>query len=129
MSANLSREDVIKAIGDMPVIELVKLIEEMEEKFGVSAAQAVAVAAPAGGATPGEAAAAEKTEFTVKLTGFGDKKINVIKTIRVLTNLALKEAKDLVEGVPSVIKENVAKEEADKIKEEIEKAGGTVSVE
>jgi len=129
MSTNLNREEVIKAIGDMPVMELVKLIEEMEDKFNVSAAQAVAVAAPAAGAEGAGAAAAEKTEFTVKLTSFGDKKIGVIKVVRSLTGLPLKEAKDLVEGVPSVLKENVSKEDADEIKKSIEEAGGAVSVE
>jgi len=128
MATTISREDVLNAIAEMSVMDVVELVKEMEEKFGVSAAQAVAVAAPAAGAGA-SAAAEEKTEFTVKLEGFGDSKINVIKAIRAITTLALKEAKDLVESAPSVIKENVSKEDADKIKQEIEKAGGTVSVE
>ncbi len=122
----ISKEDILEAISQMTVMEVVELISAMEEKFGVSAASAVAaVAAPsAAEATPVE----EQTEFTVTLTGFGDKKVNVIKTVRGLTGLGLKEAKDLVEGVPSVVKEAISKDEAAKVKKELEEAGGTVEV-
>ena len=112
----------------MTVVEVVDLIEAMEEKFGVSAAAPVAVAA-AGPAAGGEAAAAEeKTEFDVVLASFGDKKVQVIKAVRGVTGLGLKEAKDLVEGAPSPIKEGVAKEEAEDIKKQLEEAGATVEV-
>lgn len=123
----VSKEDILETISNMTVVEIVDLIEAMEEKFGVSAAAPVAVAAaPAAG---GEAAAAEeKTEFDVILTAFGDKKVNVIKAIRGITGLGLKEAKDLVEGAPSPVKEGVNKDEADKIKKELEEAGATVEV-
>jgi len=124
----VAKEELLETISNMTVMEVVELISAMEDKFGVSAAAAVAaVAAPVGG---GEAAAAaeEKTEFTVNLTGFGEKKVQVIKAIRGITGLGLKEAKDLVEGNPSIIKENVPKEEAENIKKEIEEAGGTVEI-
>jgi len=126
MATTMSRDDVLNTIAEMSVMDVVELVKAMEEKFGVSAAQAVAVAAP--GAAAAEVLE-EKTEFTVKLTSFGGSKIGVIKVIRSLTTLPLKEAKDLVEGAPSVVKENVSKEDAEKMKQEIEKAGGTVSVE
>jgi large subunit ribosomal protein L7/L12 len=100
----------------------------MEEKFGVSAAAAVAVAAPGAGGGDAAPAAEEQTEFNVMLTGFGDKKVNVIKAIRGITGLGLKEAKDLVEGAPAAVKEGVSKEEAEKMKKEIEEAGGTVEI-
>lgn len=123
----LSKEDILNAIAEMSVMDLVELISEMEEKFGVSAAAAVAaVAAPAAG---GEAAAAEeKTEFDVVLTSFGDKKVGVIKAVREVTGLGLKEAKDMVEGAPAPVKEGVSKDEAEEIKKKIEEAGGSVEL-
>lgn len=124
----VAKEEILETIANMTVMEVVELITAMEEKFGVSAAAAVAaVAAPAGGA---EAAPveAEQTEFTVSLTGFGEKKVQVIKVIRGITSLGLKEAKELVEGVPSVVKEAIPKEEAEEIKKGIEEAGGTVEI-
>jgi len=126
--SNISKEDVIEFIANMTVLELSELVKELEEKFGVSAAAPVAMmaAAPAAGAQA--AAEPEKTEFNVILTGFGDKKINVIKEVRTVTGLGLKEAKDLVEGVPKPLKEGVSKEEAEKIKSIIEAAGGTVEI-
>ena len=120
----LSKDDIINAVADMSVMEVVELIEAMEEKFGVSAAAAV-MAGPAGG---GEAAAEEQTEFDVVLTGFGDKKLNVVKVVKNLTGASLMEAKKMVEGVPATLKEGVAKEEAEKIKAEIEEAGGAVEL-
>lgn len=128
--ANLTKEDVIKYIEEMPVLELAELVKELEDRFGVTAApMAVGVASAAAPATAaGAAEAEEKAEFDVVLTGFGDKKIQVIKAVREVTNLGLKEAKDLVEGVPQPIKEKVAKEEADKIKQKVEEAGGTVEI-
>lgn len=123
----LSKEDILNAIAEMSVMDLVELISEMEEKFGVSAAAAVAVAAPAAGDAGGEAAAA-KDEFDVVLTGFGDKKVGVIKAVREVTGLGLKEAKELVEGAPSPIKEAAPKAEAEEIKGKIEEAGGTVEL-
>jgi large subunit ribosomal protein L7/L12 len=123
----VTKEDVIDFIANMSVLELSELIKEFEEKFGVSAAAPVAVAAA--GAAPAEAEAAEeKTEFDVILTGAGDQKIKVIKEIRGITSLGLKEAKALVEGAPQPIKEGVTKEEADEIKGKVEAVGGTVEV-
>ncbi|MEZ5524889.1 MAG: 50S ribosomal protein L7/L12 [Pseudomonadales bacterium] len=122
----LSKEDLLNAIAEMSVMEVVELIEAMEEKFGVSAAAAVAVAAPAGG--DAGAAAAEQTEFDIVLASAGEKKVNVIKAVRGITGLGLKEAKDLVDGAPSPIKEGVTKEEADDIKSQLEEAGATVEV-
>ncbi len=123
----VSKEDILEAISNMSVMEVVDLISLMEEKFGVSAAAAVAAAPVA--AAGGEAAAAEeKTEFDVILTGFGDKKVGVIKAVRGITGLGLKEAKDLVEGAPSPVKEGVSKDEAEKMKAEIEEAGGSVEL-
>ena len=123
----LSKDDILNAISEMSVMDLVDLIAAMEEKFGVSAAAAVAVAAPAAGGDAG-AAAEEKDEFDVVLTAFGDKKVGVIKAVREVTGLGLKEAKDLVEGAPSPVKEAVAKAEAEEIKKKIEEAGGTVEL-
>jgi large subunit ribosomal protein L7/L12 len=122
----VSKEDILEAISNMTVMEVVDLIKAMEDKFGVSAAAAVAaVAAPtAAQAAPVE----EKTEFTVMLTGFGDKKVQVIKAIRTITGLGLKEAKDLVEGVPALVKEAIPKADAEKIKKELEESGGTVEI-
>ena len=126
--AEVTRKDVIKFIENMTVLELSELIKELEEKFGVSAAAPVGMPM---GAIPGAAEAApeaEKTEFDVILTGFGDKKIQVIKAVRELTNLGLKEAKDLVEGSPQPLKEGVPKEEAESAKKKIEEAGGTAEI-
>lgn len=123
----LSKDDVLNAIAEMSVMEVVELIEAMEEKFGVTAAAAVAVAAPAAGGDAG-GAAEEKSEFDVVLTGFGDKKVGVIKAVRGVTGLGLKEAKDMVEGAPAAVKEGVSKEEAEDIKKQLEEAGGTVEV-
>ena len=118
-------QSVLKTIEELTVLELADLVKALEDKFGVSAAAAVTVAAPAGGgaAAGGAAPAEEKTSFTVVLTVAGDKKIQVIKEIRALTNLGLKEAKDLVEGAPKTVKEGVSKEEADKIKKILEEQG------
>lgn len=123
----LSRQEIIDAVAEMSVLDLSEMINEMEEKFGVSAqAAAVAVAAPVAG---GEAAAAEeKTEFDVILSNFGEKKVSVIKTVRAVTGLGLKEAKDLVEGAPAPVKEGVSKEEAEDIKKQIEEAGGAAEL-
>ncbi len=122
-----TKEDVVKFIEGMTVLELSELVKELEEKFGVSAAAPVAVAAVAGGAQQA-APAEEKTEFDAILTGFGDQKIQVIKVVRAVTGLGLKEAKDLVDGVPKPIKEGIAKDEAADIKKKIEEVGGTVEV-
>ena len=123
----VSKEDILETISNMSVMDVVELIEAMEEKFGVSAAAPVAVAA--GPAAGGEAAAAEeKTEFDVILASFGSQKVPVIKVVRELTGLGLKEAKELVEGVPSPLKEGVAKDEAEEIKKKLEEAGATVEV-
>jgi len=123
----VSKEDILETISNMTVVEVVDLIEAMEKKFGVSAAAAVAVAAPAGG---GEAAAAaeEKTEFDVVLASFGENKVGVIKAIRGITGLGLKEAKDMVEGAPATVKEGVNKDEADSIKKQLEEAGAKVEL-
>ena len=123
----VSKEDILETISNMSVMEVVDLISAMEEKFGVSAAAAVAaVAAPAAG---GEAAAEEeKTEFDVVLTSFGSSKVPVIKAVREITGLGLKEAKDLVEGVPSNVKEGVGKDEAEELKKKLEEAGASVEV-
>jgi large subunit ribosomal protein L7/L12 len=120
----LSKEDILNAVAELSVLELVELISAFEEKFNVSAA-AVAVAA-----APGAAAAAveEQTEFNVVLTAFGDKKVGVIKAVREATGLGLKEAKDLVEGVPAAVKEGISKAEAEELKKKIEEAGGTVEL-
>ena len=126
--SNITKEDVIKFIENMTVLELSELVKELEEKFGVSAAAPVAVAAAPGAAGGGEAQAEEKTEFDVVLTGFGDKKIQVIKAVREITGLGLKEAKELVEGAPKPIKEGVSKEEAEEIKKKIEDAGGSAEI-
>ena len=126
---SLSKEDVLNAIAEMSVMEVVELISDMEEKFGVSAAAAVAVAAPAagGGEAPG-GGAEEKTEFDVMLTAAGEKKVNVIKAVRAITGLGLKEAKALVDDAPSAVKEGVSKEEADDMQKQLEEAGATVEL-
>ena len=121
-----SQEDILEAISNMTVMEVVDLISAMEEKFGVSAAAAVA-AAPAAAADAG-GAAEEKTEFDVVMTSFGSNKVSVIKAVRGITGLGLKEAKDLVEGAPSPIKEGASKDEAEAIKKQLEEAGAAVEV-
>ena len=121
-----TKEDVVSFIDSMTVLEMSEFVKELEEKYGVpAAAPAVAIAAPADG---GGAAAEEKTEFDVVLTAAGDKKIQVIKEVRTITGLGLKDAKDLVESAPKPIKEGVKKEEAEEIKKKVEEAGGTVEV-
>jgi len=129
----MTKEEIIKALDAMPALELAQFVKELQEHWGVSAA--VAVAAPAAGAAAAGAAAApaaapveEQTEFTVILKEFGPNKINVIKEVRAITNLGLKEAKDLVEGAPKPVKENVAKAEAQQIKEKLEAAGAVVEI-
>ena len=123
--AALTTEQILDAIASMTVLEASELVKAMEEKFGVTAAAPVMVAGAAAGAAP---AAEEQTEFNVSLESAGDQKIAVIKAVRALTGLGLKEAKDLVEGAPKVLKEAVSKEEAEKIKKEIEVAGGVVKI-
>ena len=123
--AALTTEQILDAIASMTVLEASELVKAMEEKFGVTAAAPVMVAGAAAGAAP---AAEEQTEFNVSLESAGDQKIAVIKAVRALTGLGLKEAKDLVEGAPKVLKEAVFKEEAEKIKKEIEAAGGVVKI-
>ena len=124
----VSKEDILETISNMTVMEVVELVEAMEEKFGVSAAVAatpVAAAAAGGGAA---AAAEEQTEFNVIMTSFGDNKVGVIKVVRAITGLGLKEAKDMVEGTPSTIKEGANKEEAEDIKKQLEEAGAAVEI-
>jgi large subunit ribosomal protein L7/L12 len=121
----LSKDEILDAISEMSVLDLSDLIKAMEEKFDVSAAAAVAVAAPA---ASGDAAAEEKDEFDVVLTSFGDKKVSVIKAVRALTGLGLKEAKDLVESAPASIKEGVAKGEGEDIVKQIEEVGGSAEL-
>ena len=127
MADQITKEDVIKFIENMTVLELSQLVKELEEKFGVSAAAPMMAAAAAPGAAPA-AAAEEQTEFNAILTGFGAEKIQVIKVVRAITGLGLKEAKDLVEGAPKAIKEGVSKDEAADIKKKIEDVGGTVEI-
>lgn len=122
----VSKEDILETIGNMTVLEVVDLIEAMEEKFGVTAAAAVAAAPAAGGA--GEAAAEEKTEFDVVLTSFGDNKVSVIKAVRGITGLGLKEAKEVVESAPSPLKEGASKDEAEEMKTKLEEAGASVEI-
>ena len=124
----ISTEDFVKQIETMTVLDLANLVKALEERFGVSAAAAAVAAAPAAGGAAAAAPAEEQTEFTVVLTEAGDKKINVIKAVREVTALGLKEAKDLVEGAPQTIKEGVTKEEAEKIKKAFEDAGAKVTV-
>ena len=129
---SLSKDDILGAIGNMSVFELAELIEAFKEKFGVTIAAPVAAAPAAGGGGGGGGAAApaaeEKTEFTVVLKGAGEKKIQVIKEIRAITNLGLKEAKDLVEGAPGTVKEGVSKQEAEEIKKKLEAQGAVVEL-
>jgi large subunit ribosomal protein L7/L12 len=127
----LSNDDIIEAIGNLSVVELAELIEKFKEKFGVTIAAPVAAAPAAAGAAGGAAGAAaaeEKTEFTVILKAAGEKKIQVIKEIRAITNLGLKEAKDLVEGAPGTVKEGVSKQEAEEIKKKLEAQGAVVEL-
>jgi len=121
----VSKEDILEAVANMTVMEIVDLISAMEEKFGVTAAVAVAAAPAAGGAA---AAVEEQTEFDVILTGFGDNKVGVIKAVRGITGLGLKEAKDAVEGAPTTLKEGVSKAEAEEFKKQLLEAGATVDV-
>ncbi len=122
----VSKDDILEAISGMSVMEIVDLISDMEEKFGVTAAAPVAVAAAA--PADGGAAAEEKTEFDVVLSSFGDNKVSVIKAVRGITGLGLKEAKDMVEGAPATVKEGVEKAEAEEIKKQLEEAGASVEV-
>jgi large subunit ribosomal protein L7/L12 len=122
---SVAQAEILDKISSMTVLELSELIKAMEEKFGVSAAAAVAVAAPAAAAA---AVAEEQTEFTVMLTGIGENKVNVIKAVRELTGLGLKEAKDLVDGAPKAVKEAVSKADAEAAKKKLEEAGGKVEV-
>jgi large subunit ribosomal protein L7/L12 len=123
----MSKDDILTAIAEMSVMEVVELIDAMEEKFGVTAAAAVA-AAPAAAAGDAGAAAEEQTEFDVVLTAAGEKKVNVIKVVRAVTGLGLKEAKALVDGAPSPIKEGASKDEAEDIKKQLEEAGGSAEL-
>ena len=125
--ADITKDQVVDFIANMSVLEMSELVKEMEEKFGVSAA-AAAVAAPAAGGGGTEAAAEEKTEFDVILTSFGEKKINVIKEVRSITGLGLKEAKEAVESAPKAIKEGVSKEEAEEFKKKLEEAGASAEI-
>jgi large subunit ribosomal protein L7/L12 len=124
----MERAQILEEISKMTVLELSQLIKDMEEKFGVSAAAAVAVAAPAGAAAAGAAKAEEKTEFTVVLTAVGDNKVNVIKAVRELTSLGLKEAKDLVDGAPKAVKEGVSKADADAVLKKLTDAGAKAEI-
>lgn len=122
----ISKEDILEAVSSMSVLDLSELIKEMEEKFGVSAAAAVAAPAAAGGG--GEAAAEEKSEFNLHLTGIGDNKVNVIKAVREITGLGLKEAKDIVDAAPKVVKEALAKADADEALKKLTDAGATAEL-
>jgi len=123
----LSKDDILNAVADMSVMDIVELIEAMEEKFGVTAAAAVAAAPAAGGGDAG-GAAEEQTEFDVILTSAGEKKVAVIKAVRAITGLGLKEAKGLVDGAPSAIKEGVSKDDAEDVKKQLEEAGGSAEL-
>ena len=124
----ISKQEIKEALNQMPVMELVELINELEEDWGVSAAAPVAVAAAGAGSTDAAAAVEEQTEFDVVLNSFGENKVSVIKVVRALTGLGLKEAKDLVEGVPSTVKEGVSKDESEDAKKQLEEAGATVEI-
>jgi large subunit ribosomal protein L7/L12 len=124
----LSNEELIEALSEKPIMEVVELVKALEEKWGVSAAAPVAVAAAGGGAAAPEAAAEEQTEFDVVMSSFGENKVAVIKVVRTVTGLGLKEAKDLVESAPSAIREGVPKAEAEEIKKQLEEAGAKVDV-
>ena len=123
----VSKEDILETLSNMTVMEVVDLISAMEEKFGVSAAAAVAAAPAAGAAAVGEAAE-EKDEFEVVLSSFGEKKVAVIKAVRTITGLGLKEAKDMVESAPTTIKEGASKDESEELKKQLEEAGATVEL-
>ncbi|MCK5438896.1 MAG: 50S ribosomal protein L7/L12 [Gemmatimonadetes bacterium] len=125
--ATLKKDEILEAIGNMSVLELAEMVKDMEDKFGVTAAAPVAVAPAAGGAAASEAEE-EKDSFDVVLTAAGDKKIQVIKVVRELTSLGLKEAKELVDGAPNPIKEDVTKAEAEEVQKKIEEAGGSVEL-
>lgn len=125
---SLSKDDVLNAIAEMSVMEVVELVEAMEEKFGVSAAAAVAAAPVAAGGGDAGAAAEEKDEFDVVITAAGDKKVNVIKVVRSVTGLGLKEAKAMVDEAPSTVKEAATKDDAEEIKKQLEEAGATVEL-
>ena len=125
---SLSKDDILNAIAEMSVMDVVELVEAMEDKFGVSAAAPVAAAPAAAGGGDSSAAAEEQTEFNVMLTAAGDKKVNVIKVVRAVTGLGLKEAKGLVDGAPSPIKEGATKDEAEDIKKQLEEAGGSAEL-
>ena len=122
----VSKEDILESISNMSVMDVVELVEAMEEKFGVSAAS-VAAAAPAAAAAPVEAAE-EQSEFTIKMSSFGSNKVAVIKVVRTVTGLGLKDAKDMVEGAPVTVKEGVSKQEAEEAKKQLEEAGATVEL-
>ncbi len=124
----LSNEELIEALSNKPIMEIVELVKALEEKWGVSAAAPVAVAAAPGAGGAEAAAAEEQTEFDVVMNSFGDNKVAVIKVVRAVTGLGLKEAKDLVEGAPSTVKEGVAKDEAESVKKQLEEAGASVQV-
>jgi large subunit ribosomal protein L7/L12 len=124
----MERAQILEAVSKLTVLELSQLIKDMEEKFGVSAAAAVAVAAPAAGAAAAGAAAEEKTEFTVVLAAVGDNKVNVIKAVREVTSLGLKEAKDLVDGAPKPVKEGISKADADAVAKKLTDAGAKVEI-
>lgn len=124
----LAKEDIVNAIADMSVMEVVELVQSMEEKFGVSAAAAVAAAPAAATSEEQNGSVEEQTEFTVTLSGVGDKKVNVIKAVRAITGLGLKEAKALVDEAPSQLKEGISKDEAEEARKQLEEAGAAVEV-
>jgi large subunit ribosomal protein L7/L12 len=124
----MERAQILEAVSKLTVLELSQLIKDMEEKFGVSAAAAVAVAAPAAGGGAGAAKAEEQTEFTVMLLAHGDNKVNVIKAVREVTSLGLKEAKDLVDGAPKAVKEGISKADADAVAKKLSDAGAKVEI-
>ena len=128
MAAKITKDDVIDFISNISVLELSELVQELEKKFNVSAAAPVAVAAPAAAQTAEQAPEAEKTEFDVMLTAVGDKKIQVIKVVRSVTNLGLKEAKEVVDNAPSKVREGVSREDAENIKKQLEEAGAAVDI-
>lgn len=126
--ADIKREDVLVYLENANMLEISELIKEIEDKFGVTAAAPVAIAGGAAPAAGDEGAAEEKTEFDIELTGVGEKKINVIKVIRTITSLGLKEAKELADNAPSMVKEAVSKDEAEEVKKQLEEAGATVTL-
>jgi large subunit ribosomal protein L7/L12 len=128
MNMALSNEELIEALSNKPIMEIVDLVKALEEKWGVSAAAPIAVAAAGGAGAPAAAAVEEQTEFNVVMSSFGENKVAVIKVVRSVTGLGLKEAKDLVEGVPSTVKEGVSKAEAEDVKKQLEEAGAKVDI-